>query len=229
MMIDGEPDRAHRAARSVSLGRVVHPLFQQYAHLGGVRAFHVVWGRERSLEPLPSWALTPRPAGYVRFLSSVMVRRAFPWAALVWIAALIVVTAASAADAALRARTDARPPSAEAWLLAIGAAILFFVLPHDIQSDGRVRYYALAELIEWGDVSVVPYSLVGPLASAPLYFLGRMWMSPEWWCARFNTLVFLGGIVAMHRLMRGRADPKLARTFLLLLAAASMFPYHLAG
>src|SRR5438067_173362 len=229
LLIDVDPARAQRAARSVALARGVHTIFLQYAHRGGAPDFHVEWGRERSLEPLQAWALTPRPAGYVRFLSSVMLRRAFPWAALVWIAALIVVTAASAADAALRARTDARPPSAEAWLLAIGAAILFFVLPHDIQSDGRVRYYALAELIEWGDVSAIPYSLIGPLFSAPLYFLGRVWMTPEWWCARFNTLVLIAGLAVAHRLMRGRVDPKIARTFLLLIVAASMFPYHVEG
>jgi PA14 domain len=216
-----------RASGSASLARGVHTIFIQYSHAGGPPDFHVFWGGD--LEPLPSWALSPRPAGYARFLASVLLRRALPWAALVWLAAAAVVVSRSGARAVRRAHAVKQWPSFDAWLIAAGAALLFFVLPHDIQSDGRVRYYALAELIEWGDVSIVPYSLVGPLASAPLYFLGRVWMSPEWWCARFNTLVFISGLVAMHRLLRGRADPRLVRTFLLLLAAASMFPYHLEG
>ena len=229
LLIDVDPPHAQRAARPVALARGVHTIFLQYAHRGGAPDFHVEWGRERSLEPLPSWALTPRSAGYVRFLSSVMLRRTLPWAALVWIATLIVVVGASAADSVLRARATTRWPSVESWLLAIGAVILFFVLPHDIQSDGRVRFYALAELIEWGDLSAVPYSLVGPLVSAPIYFLGRLWMTPEWWCARFNTLVLIAGLAVTRQLMRGRVDPKIARTFLLLIVAASMFPYHLEG
>jgi len=230
VVVDLDARERSRASGSASLARGVHTIFIQYSHTSGAPDFHVLWGDGGAdLEPLASWPLAPRAAGYARFLSSVLLRRALPWAALLWLAAAVAIAGASAVGALRRARAPAQRPSLDAWLIAAGAALLFFVLPHDIQSDGRVRYYALAELIEWGDVSSVPYSLVGPLASAPLYFLGRVWLSPEWWCARFNTIVFIGGIVAAYRLMRGRADPKLARTFLLLLAAASMFPYHLEG
>jgi len=218
-----------RAAGSLPLARGVHAIFVQYSHAGGAPDFHVEWGLDGRLEPLPSWALTPRSAGYVRFLSSAILRRALPWAALLWIATMTFALAAVVVESARRARASGQRPSVDAWLIAAGALILFFVLPHDIQSDGRVRYYALAELIEWGDVSVVPYSLVGPLFSAPLYFLGRVWMTSEWWCARFNAILLIAGLVAAHRLMRGRVDPKIASTFLLLIVAASMFPYHVEG
>ena len=226
LVVDVDAPRASRASASLALARGVHPIFVQYAHHGGALDFHVLWGGERGVEPLPSWALAPRSAGYARFLSSVTLRRALPWAALLWIAVMASVLAAQAIESAQRARAAGWRPSVDACLIALGAAILFFVLPHDIQSDGRARFYALAELIEWGDLSPIPYSLVGPLFSAPLYFLGRVWMTPEWWCARFNTIVLIGGLAAAHRLMRGRVAPTIASTFLLLIVAASMFPYH---
>ena len=218
-----------RASGSIALARGVHGFFIQYAHAGGAPDFHVSWGTGDRLVPLPSWALAPRPARFARFLPSALLRRALPWAGLAALAIAIACAAASISDAVRRPPAGSRWPSLDAWLIAAGAALLFFVLPHDIQSDGRVRYYALAELIEWGDLSSIPYSLVGPLASAPLYFLGRVWMTPEWWCARFNALVFIAGIAVAYQLMRRRADPTLARTFLLLMVAASMFPYHLEG
>ena len=49
-----------------------------------------------------------------------------------------------------------------------------FVLPHGIEGDGRIRYLALAELVEWRDISRVPYSMIGPLSSSPLYVVATI-------------------------------------------------------
>ena len=107
--------------------------------------------------------------------------------------------------------------------------MLLFVLPHLIASDGYVRYFALAQLIEWRELSTTSFSMVGPLSSAPLYFLGRVIASPSWWCERFNTFVLLAGISVMWQLLRKEIAPELFRKFALLIIAASMFPESRPG
>lgn len=114
-------------------------------------------------------------------------------------------------------------------LIDVGLALLFLVLPHRIESDGRTRFRALAELLEQHTVSGLPYSLVGPLFSSPLYLLDRIFATSDWWVARFNVLVLAVGLLAAHRLVRDEVDRSLVRKFFLLLLAASMFPNHLRG
>jgi hypothetical protein len=117
----------------------------------------------------------------------------------------------------------------ERALIVAGLLLSFFVLPHEIISDAMVRYLALAELVEWHKVSPMAYSFIGPLFSAPLYFAGKLVMTPDWWCARFNTTVLATGLLVMWLTTRGRIDAGLRRKFFLVLLAASMFPNHLRG
>src|SRR4029453_19133876 len=84
----------------------------------------------------------------------------------------------------------------------------------------------LQALLERGTVSPEPYSLVAPLGATPLFFLGRVAKTPRFWCARYNFLLFAGGLVVLYRLV-GRVDRAAARTFVLVLMTASMFPYHI--
>ena len=114
----------------------------------------------------------------------------------------------------------------EIALILLGVVLLVTCLPHVIYDDGEIRFQMLSALLERGEVSKYFYSFVGPLFSAPLWYLGRAAGTSEWWCARFNVLVFGLAILALHRLMRGVLDSKTANRFLLLLIAASMFPFH---
>jgi len=123
----------------------------------------------------------------------------------------------------------AREPVRYLWewtAIGVGIVLLFFAVPHTVSSDGRVRFNALADLLERGDITTAPYSLVGPLFSAPLYFLGKVIRDSEWWCARFNTLLLAGGLAATASLFRRSVDARILRTFVLLIVAASMFPNH---
>lgn len=106
----------------------------------------------------------------------------------------------------------------EGALLLAGAAILLFVLPHFVGGDGEHRFRALQQLIEERRLSDFKFSLVAPIFSAPLYLIGKT--------AYLNVVVFLAGVGAAWWLMRGRVEAGLARRFLLLLVAASMFPNH---
>lgn len=114
----------------------------------------------------------------------------------------------------------------ELTLIDIGLVLFFFFLPHDLESDGLARFTALNDLLRHGRVWDMGYSFVGPLCSAPLYLIGTIVLTPEWWCARFNMMVFAGGLFAVYRLLRDDVDRGLLRTLCLVLIAASMFPFH---
>jgi hypothetical protein len=228
LVVDNSGNHATRLAKgSLHLTRGVHALFIKYFQSGGPFDLEVTWARgDAPLEPVPAWALAPRSVSFGRFLASLAVRRAVRWALWLGLAVAIVAVAAALRNPIARYVAAPFPPSVEACLLAAGALMLFFVLPHEIESDGRVRYLALAQLFEWREVSPIPYSFVGPLFSAPLYLLGTVFLTPEWWCARFNALLFIIAIVVGYRLLRDRMDATVLMPFLLLLVAASMFPHH---
>jgi hypothetical protein len=115
----------------------------------------------------------------------------------------------------------------ELGLIDAGLVALLVVLPHQIAGDARTRFDALALLLDHGRLTTVPYSYVGPLFSAPLYYLGKLLIDPEWWVARYNTFLLAGGFAAVHALLRDEAERVVLRRFFLLLVAASMFPNHL--
>jgi hypothetical protein len=113
-------------------------------------------------------------------------------------------------------------------LAATGVILIFSGLPHRITGDASVRLEALASLLDHGRLSAMSYSMVGPLFSAPLYYLGKLVFEPGWWCARYNTVIFALTLVTLDWLLEERVDRRLLRTFFVVLVAASMFPNHLA-
>jgi hypothetical protein len=105
--------------------------------------------------------------------------------------------------------------------------VFWLALPHQILGDARLRFDALALLLNHGRLTPIAYSYVGPLFSAPLYYLGKFVVDPEWWCARYNSLVLVAGFVSIYALLKEEQERVVLRTFFLILLAASMFPNHL--
>lgn len=114
----------------------------------------------------------------------------------------------------------------ELTLIVAGLTLLVFALPHAMSADGRARFDALAALLDEGKLSATPYSLVGPLFATPLYYIGKLALGSEWWCARFNTLLLAAGFAFTALLLARGAERRVIRTFGLLLIAGSMFPGH---
>ena len=227
-------DSSHAGQPGLATGRValrrgVYRLFVTYSQARAPAGLEVNWARDAApLQPLPAWALSPRPVTFARFAVSVFIRLLASLSIWPWLAATALVIAAAIVRPFRRARAARDVGAAFEWgLIFTGAVVLLFVLPHWIASDGYVRYFSLAQLIEWRELSTTSFSLVGPLSSAPLYFLGRVIASPSWWCERFNTVVLLAGISVMWQLLRKEVAPGLFRKFALLLIAASMFPNHI--
>ena len=123
-----------------------------------------------------------------------------------------------------------RIPKRVVWgLLALGLLLLFFVLPHDIEGDGRLRFEAIQSLLAGGGIPDTKFPLIGSIPSIPLFLLGRVVGSPEWWVSRYNVVVYAAGLVPLYRLLRDRLDRDILLAFMLLLGTTAMIPGSLTG
>ncbi len=126
-------------------------------------------------------------------------------------------------------RASFRSPLRTTWeLLLIGAGIclLFTLTSHTLSADGRARFDDLSALLQHGELTPGKYSLIGSVFASPLWLLGSVSLSSEWWCARFNFFVVLLLSAGLYALFRGRIGCARARTFVAVLLFASMFPVH---
>ena len=119
-----------------------------------------------------------------------------------------------------------RSANVERALLFLGAVFYLFVFPHGTHGDGSVRYEALLALLTKGEWLVQRYPMVGPLCSAPLFYLSALYKDPHWWLSRFNSFLFLGALALLPRLLRPCLPAGSGRRFALLLLVATMFPKH---
>jgi hypothetical protein len=121
-------------------------------------------------------------------------------------------------------------PNRVVWvLLALGLLVLFFILPHGIEGDGRLRYDALQGWLAGNGTPDTKFPLVGSVPSIPLMLLGRLGDSAEWWVSRYNVIVYAAGLGLLYMLLHGRLPNDLLATFLLLLGTTAMLPNSLTG
>jgi hypothetical protein len=119
-------------------------------------------------------------------------------------------------------------PIRDFWaLLALGLLLLFFVLPHGIEGDGRLRFEALNGWLSGGGIPGTKFPLVGSLPSILLLLLGRLGDSTEFWVSRYNVIVYAAGLGLLYLLLRGRLPSDVLAAFLLLLGTTGMLPNSL--
>ena len=114
----------------------------------------------------------------------------------------------------------------ELGLVVAGWLMLLFVQPHEITGDAAIRYETLVVLVENGRLSAREFSILQPILAIPLYLAGKVVGDPPGGVSLFNALVLVGGSIGTYFLLRRHLDRHVLRRFLLLLAAASMFPAH---
>ncbi len=103
------------------------------------------------------------------------------------------------------------------------------LMPHWIYGDGARRFAELDALLRNGQIPDDKYSIIGPLLSAPLWFLGNVFRDAAWWEAHYNLFLFGLGLLAIYSILKDHVDRGLIRKFLLILAAFSMFPVPLTS
>ncbi|MHB8588771.1 MAG: hypothetical protein ACYDA0_07960 [Candidatus Dormibacteraceae bacterium] len=121
-------------------------------------------------------------------------------------------------------------PNRVLWgLLALGLLVLFFILPHGIEGDGRLRFDALQGWLAGRGIPDTKFPLIGSLPSIPLMLLGRLGASTEWLVSRYNVIVYAAGLGLLYLLLRGRLTRDVLAAFLLLLGTTAMLPNSLTG
>lgn len=143
--------------------------------------------------------------------------------------------------------TAASAHSARGWtspvtwvVLLAGIALVWGLLPHRIEGDGKIRYQALLRLVETGAINNIKCSYLQSVLSIPLYGIGMLdggrttTAEPNrrgtyWWVARFNPLVATLALAAMYVLLRRHVQRDELLRFLAILTAASMLPHPLKG
>jgi hypothetical protein len=101
------------------------------------------------------------------------------------------------------------------------------LIPHQLSGDALLRFKELSQLLSAYTLSASRFSLVGPLFASPLWFLGKVYQTSEWWCLRYNTVLLALGMATFYLLLRNRLDRSLLRIFLILLVFASMLTQQL--
>jgi hypothetical protein len=121
-------------------------------------------------------------------------------------------------------------PNRVGWaLLTLGLLVLFFVVPHDVQGDGRLRFDALQSWLDGGGMPDTKYPLVGSLPAIPLMLLGHLGPSAEWWVSRYNVIVYAAGLSALYLFLREQLQHDVLVAFLLLLGTTAMLPNSVTG
>jgi PA14 domain-containing protein/dolichyl-phosphate-mannose-protein mannosyltransferase len=88
---NGGPHPSQRRDGSVQLARGVHEIAIDYTQEGGDFHLEVLWARDGGpLSPIPAWALSPRHAGYTRFLASVALKRSLVVLEWFWVTTLVL-------------------------------------------------------------------------------------------------------------------------------------------
>jgi hypothetical protein len=137
----------------------------------------------------------------------------------------------SAGESVGGAQVEARPRAAAVveWGLVASSYVVLFFGEHWVGADGGMRFDDLTMLLEKGKLNHDRLSIVGPLFSTPLYYLGKKWLGDaRLGCAYYNWLLLGIGAVVLARLLRDHLPAQTIRRFLLVLLAASMCTFHAA-
>ncbi|GCE22741.1 hypothetical protein [Dictyobacter kobayashii] len=121
--------------------------------------------------------------------------------------------------------------SLETGFIVIGMLFILLIMPRTLHGDATYRYQYISQFLHQGIVQSVQnkYSLIGPIFSLPLLYIGEKLGKPVDWILLYNYIVFAISLLATYLLCKDRLDRGLLRKFFLLMITASMFAAHLAS
>ena len=114
-------------------------------------------------------------------------------------------------------------------LVVLVGALVVLTAPLAIGSDGLVRYESLDALLRTGTLDHAKYSMYGPFAAAPLWYLGEAIGYPQETVWVFNRVALLAGLVGLWLTLRPVLPRDERVRFAALPLFGSMFPWHVMG
>lgn len=103
-------------------------------------------------------------------------------------------------------------------------------LPHYVLGvDAQVRFREISNLLNYGTMPTMKYSIVGPAFSIPFWLLGKVYQSSIWWCEHYNLILFSFGLLLLYLLLHKHVERGVLHRFILLLIVASMFGNHITN
>ncbi|GER90969.1 hypothetical protein KDW_51310 [Dictyobacter vulcani] len=119
----------------------------------------------------------------------------------------------------------------ETSFILIGMLFILLIVPRTLHGDATLRYQYISDFLHHGIIQSVDnkYSLVGPLFSLPLLWLGEKLGNPKDLILLYNYILFALSLIATYWLCKDRMDRGLLRKFFLLMITSSMFAAHLAS
>jgi hypothetical protein len=112
------------------------------------------------------------------------------------------------------------------YVVALLGVVLIGSAPLALGNDGLVRLEALDQLLRTGRASSIKYSLAGPLAAAPLWWLGEQFGHADYFVWAFNRVAFGLMLVALWLVLRPALGEGERLRVVLFLLFGSMFPWH---
>jgi len=103
---------------------------------------------------------------------------------------------------------------------------LILAAPLSIGSDAIIRFEMLSQLLRDGTIPSEKYSLYGPLAATPFWYLGEALDRNPDTVFVFNRVIFLAGLAGLWVTLRPLLSDDERQRFIVLLLLGSMFPYH---
>jgi hypothetical protein len=115
-------------------------------------------------------------------------------------------------------------------LIIVGLLFIALLLPFQLGNDGTKRYQDIMQILATHSLYQPHswYSIVGPLFSLPLLWIGDKLGYASQWACFYNLLLFASCLFMSFFLLRDYVDCTLLRKFFLVLIYASMFVAHLA-
>ncbi|MCE9567574.1 MAG: hypothetical protein K8U57_36705 [Planctomycetes bacterium] len=98
--------------------------------------------------------------------------------------------------------------------------------PLSIGSDASIRFDMLTQLLRDVTIPKEKYSLYGPIAATPFWYVGEaIGRNPDTVFV-FNRVIFLAGLAGLWAVLRPLLSECERQRFVVLLLFGSMFPYH---
>jgi len=113
------------------------------------------------------------------------------------------------------------------WGFIISGLVFLFLSDRYSGGDSALRIDAVRSFINEGRILNIKYSLLMPIFSIPVYFIGSLFGKEELFLNQFNYIILVITLILSYRLLKEFFQVETLRIFIILVIYASMFTHHI--